>query len=238
MQTSTTLERAIQEEGRALVRCAPGTLVTRAERFSAILGPVLKSHERAGENGIVHLKYNPRPPGEYQPVGEGCAYLSPHTDSPFRDPSPRVIAMGCLAQAGSGGETTLVDGSDLLRFLEREHTEGLAALMRTPVHITRDQSRRTFCVVTPNAEARLELRYRNDAGVSLEVPDEVRDVVRAIAAYVDDPANQEVVTLAANDLLVLDNTRFLHGRLPFDPASGRHLVRVWYSGADLRLGVQ
>lgn len=237
MLNLTTLEHALQEDGRALLKCAPGTLVARAEALAGVLGPVVKSHERAQENGVVHLRYNPRPPGEYQPVGEGCAYLPPHTDSPFRDPSPRVIAMGCIAQAGTGGETILVDGKGLLQRLAREHAGAIDRLSRTSIHITRDQAGRSFRVLTPTAHARTEIRYRNDAGVTLEVPSGLEHACRAIGEYVNDPANREVVTLAANDLLVLDNTRFLHGRLPFEPASGRHLVRVWYAGAGLRLGV-
>jgi gamma-butyrobetaine dioxygenase len=60
--------------------------------------------------------------------------LGAHTDNPYRDPTPGVQLLHCIrADAGGGGETTLVDGFAVAELLERVDPAGYRLLAGTEI---------------------------------------------------------------------------------------------------------
>src|SRR5437016_4146772 len=56
--------------------------------------------------------------------------LGAHTDNPYREPTPTLQLLHCLASSAEGGENTLVDAFRVAEELPRDHFELLA---RTPI---------------------------------------------------------------------------------------------------------
>src|SRR5256714_9488485 len=56
--------------------------------------------------------------------------LGAHTDNPYRDPTPTLQLLHCLASSADGGENTLVDGFRVVQDLTRDDLELLA---RSPI---------------------------------------------------------------------------------------------------------
>ena len=227
---------ALIASGRSLVKCDPGDVEETALALTTELGHTL-SHVRSDALGIVHLKYTEASGEKYHPIGESCSTLLPHTDSPFIESPPRVIGLGCVIPAENGGETTLVDGEALVRHL-RLRPNILTMLTAFEVSISRAEVHGSFPVIAPNSSGRLDIRFRHGEGVTVVVPDEIRESYEVILDYISDVSNQETMMLQSGDLLILDNARMLHGRLAFDPSSTREYIRLWYSGSALELGAR
>jgi alpha-ketoglutarate-dependent taurine dioxygenase len=233
--TRDQILRSLASSGHAIVKCDPGDVAATALALQSILGPVLP-HARSDGSGLVTLRYAAPSSAGYRPIGESCSALHPHTDSPFLEIPPRVVALGCITPAEIGGETTLIDGQTLIRRFESQ-PDAIDLLTTLEVAVTRDEVCGTFPILSAAPGGKCELRFRHGEGVAVDVPAGLRSLYDAVVAYVADSHNQRLLRLAPGDLLLLDNTRMLHGRLAFQPTSTRHYVRLWYSGtADLRLG--
>lgn len=167
-----------------------------------------------------------------EPDPEHLAYtgaaLAPHTDNPYRDPVPTVQLLHCLRGAGTGGETTLVDGfaaANRLRETDRAAFETLSRVW-LPFHYdgpTAVLRCRAPVISVDDAGAVTQVRW-NDRGLQPPdvAPEEIDAVYRALAAF------DEVLTaadlavslrLVPGDCLVFDNTRVLHGRSAYSGAA-------------------
>jgi len=158
--------------------------------------------------------------------------LSPHTDNPYRRPTPTLQLLHCLSSGVEGGETVLVDGFALVERIGRETPDSLAVLARTPIRYAyRDRQTELATdipVVTLNgdgAPAALHLNNRSK-GAPAGSPEQVRDwydAYLALLALVDDRAQQVVFRLEPGDLVLFDNERILHGRTGFTGGGSRQL---------------
>ena len=158
--------------------------------------------------------------------------LSPHTDNPYRRPTPTLQLLHCLASEVGGGETVLVDGFAVVERLRRDSPERLALLARTSIRYAyRDADAELatdVSVVTLDADGSpvaLHLNNRSK-GVPVGTPELVADwydAYLALLALVDDPVQQVAFRLEPGDLVLFDNERILHGRTGFSSAGARHL---------------
>ena len=60
------------------------------------------------------------------------AGLDPHTDNPYRDPTPSIQLLHCRQSARKGGETTLVDGFAAAETLRLRSPDGFELLSQYP----------------------------------------------------------------------------------------------------------
>jgi len=160
--------------------------------------------------------------------------LEPHTDNPYRDPVPGLQLLHCLSNSGDGGETLLVDGfaaAQTLRVNAPDHFEILAS---TPVRFGWGDTGNSFQASKPVIELALDgsiacIRFNNRAFRSIDAPVDQRrawrEAIVALADIINAPASGIDLKLNPGDVLILDNSRVLHGRRSFEdsPSRVRHL---------------
>jgi gamma-butyrobetaine dioxygenase len=199
---------------------APGAVAEVAETFGAV---------RETNYGRV---FDVRVSVDATNLADTALPLSPHTDNPYRRPTPTLQLLHCLSSEVEGGETVLVDGFAVARRLGRDAPGHLALLARTPIRYAyRDgeaQLTADFPVVTldgDGAPATIHLNNRSK-GVPVGAPEQIRDwydAYFALLELVNDQAQQIVFRLEPGELVLFDNERILHGRTGFAGGGARHL---------------
>jgi len=155
--------------------------------------------------------------------------LVPHTEGyEFRGLPPRFMALWCVVPAaGSGGETTMLDGNRLFETLsdeERKHFLSTEYKWRT----TEGLARRGLEYIAdhPVLESIGENMVIRFSGNNMLVPEEdvlARELLERGSEIYDDECVS--VRYERRDMVAWDNWRMLHSRNAFeDPA--RHLKRV------------
>lgn len=225
---------AVREHGAAIVTGVP-SVDHEVERFAEALGHVREvafervhnvRHDPAGYN-VAHT------PGE----------LKPHTDMPSYDWPPSVQLLHFLTNQATGGESTLVDGWAALAELRREAPAHFDTLTRVPVPFQLFSDDEDTWAENPmvqldtSGEVRL-FRFSNQLAQPLSVAfDEVEafyDAYRHLGQIIDSGRYRATFRSGDGDLLTVHSHRVLHGRLPYDPASGaRHLQDVYMEFDDL-----
>ena len=215
--------RDAAELGFSLLRGVPpidGAVADVAERFGAV---------RETNYGRI---FDVRVAVDATNLADTALPLSPHTDNPYRRPTPTLQLLHCVASDVAGGETVLVDGFAIVGRLAAAEPHQLALLARTPIRYAyRDAGAELatdVSVVTLNGDGvpiGLHLNNRSK-GVPAGPPERVEEwyeAYLALLALVDDPAQQVVLRLEAGDLVLFDNERILHGRTGFASGGTRHL---------------
>lgn len=158
--------------------------------------------------------------------------LSPHTDNPYRDPTPTLQLLHCLESEVAGGDTVLVDGFQAVTTLRRESPERLDVLARIPIRYAyRDGSADLAAdvpVVSVDAAGRPAALHVNNRskGVPVGAPGLVAawyDAYFELLRLIEEPAAQLVFRLEPGDLVAFDNVRVLHGRTGFASEGSRRL---------------
>ncbi len=225
---------ALREQGVAVVTGVP-SVDHEVERFAQTIGHV---REVAFER--VH---NVR----HDPAGYNVAHtpveLKPHTDMPSYNWPPSVQLLHFLSNRATGGESTLVDGWAALAELRRDAPEHFDTLTRVPVPYQLFSehedtwAENPMVQLDPHGRVRL-FRFSNQLAQPLAAPFD--DVEAFYAAYrhlgriIDSGRYRATFKSDDGDLLTVHSHRILHGRLPYDPASGaRHLQDVYMEFDDL-----
>jgi gamma-butyrobetaine dioxygenase len=209
--------------GFALLRGVPGetgTVAAVAERFGAV---------RETNYGRF---FDVRVSVDATNLADTSMPLSPHTDNPYRRPTPTLQLLHCLTSDVDGGETVLVDGFAVVERLREVAPPALALLSATPIRYAyRDATAELSTevpVVTLAADGKpvaLHLNNRSK-GVPTGPPSRVAEwyeAYLALLALVDDPGWQFRLRLEAGDLVLFDNERILHGRTGFAGTGNRRL---------------
>jgi gamma-butyrobetaine dioxygenase len=166
------------------------------------------------------------------------AGLAPHTDNPYRDPVPGLQLLHCFVDASTGGETRLVDGFAAAEALRTADPEGFAVLAATPVHFGwgdgANELHTALPVITLDGSGEITaIRYNHRAFKAIAAPPEHRTRWRAayrkLGGLIEAPETGVAFRLSAGDLVIMDNTRVLHGRCAFtdNPGAARHLVGAY-----------
>jgi gamma-butyrobetaine dioxygenase len=158
--------------------------------------------------------------------------LSPHTDNPYREPTPTVQLLHCLASEVEGGHTVLVDGFAAVERLRRGAPSRLATLAGEPIRFAyRDESadlEADVPVVSLDAHGDVVALHLNNRskGVPHGDPAGVAswyDAYLGLVALIEHAELQVVFRLEPGDLIVFDNLRVLHGRTGFASTGTRRL---------------
>jgi gamma-butyrobetaine dioxygenase len=168
---------------------------------------------------------------------ENLAYtglgLPPHTDNPYRDPTPGIQLLHCIrADEGGGGETTLVDGLAAAERLRRADRPAYDLLAATEIGFRYRGSgvdlRARFPVLRLGADGEVaEVRWNTRSCEPFDFgPRLARAYYGAYAAFgrlLADPLLARRLRLRPGDVLVMDNLRVLHGRTRIESPGERHL---------------
>lgn len=153
-----------------------------------------------------------------------------HTDHP----EAAFVCWFCEQQDEQDGASLLLDSRPIVEALPSDLCEALHSVdlwcpplcggpptLRYPVLWRRDGKERVFCSPWLRAASQLQVHQ--------EALDEFR-------ARVSNAARRGTVEvrLSPGDLLVVDNSRVLHGRRAIMPESARRLRRLWVGDADVR----
>ena len=158
--------------------------------------------------------------------------LSPHTDNPYREPTPTLQLLHCLASEVAGGETVLVDGFAVVEELLNRDPDALATLAREPIRYAyRDECADLWTdvpVVSLDPQGAVVALHLNNRSKSVPQGDPERvaawyEAYLALLELVESPELQVVVRLEPGDLVLFDNLRILHGRTGFAGTGTRRL---------------
>ena len=221
--------------GYALTRDVPRR-EGEVARFANLFGPV----RTTGEFGeIFNVRVNPD--------GNDLAYtslaLTGHTDNPYRRAAPEVQLLHAIVNEAEGGESTLTDGFMLAEILRAESPEALSALAETEVLFRFVDARSDLAhagrIVELDARGRpVQIRFsgRVDYARAMEAArlDVFYRARRRFAELAESPRCRRDFRLESGMLLMMDNTRLLHGRAAYRAAGRRHLQGCYMDADPLR----
>jgi gamma-butyrobetaine dioxygenase len=183
----------------------------------------------------------------HDPAGYNVAHtaleLKPHTDLPSYHWPPSVQLLHFLVNEAEGGQSTVTDGWAVLADLRRDDPGAFETLTRVPVafQLFSDDEDTYACsplVQLDTAGRVVTFRYSNQLAQPLDASfadvAAFYDAYRTLGRMVAGGRYTVAFAASSGDLLTVHGHRVLHGRLPFDPASGaRHLQDVYMEYDDL-----
>jgi gamma-butyrobetaine dioxygenase len=164
--------------------------------------------------------------------------LGAHTDNPYRDPTPTLQLLHCLASSAEGGENTLVDSFRVARDLP---DGDVALLSRHPVrfrYADADTDLDTETpVITVDAHGEVQsVHYNTRSAQPFRLPENVLgDYYAAYQRFgrmLESPAYRIQFKLAPGDLFIVDNLRVLHGRTGYASTGGERHLQGCYADRD------
>ncbi|BAY49800.1 hypothetical protein SAMD00079811_74290 [Scytonema sp. HK-05] len=189
----------------------------------------VKRHKRSDENGIVLVEnLGNSPLATTYLATTNQAHLM-HTDGPYEMEPPKIVAMQCEIPSKDGGLSQIVYSESVYEYLMENYLQELHRLFTYPLTITRGDQTATRTVFVEK-EGRISMTFRADSIISIAIPLQLEKVFRIIKNYVNDPNNQFIFELKANQIVILDNTSVLHGRTSFPDNEVRKLNRLWFDG--------
>ncbi len=179
------------------------------------------------------------------PTSEDLGYtdhkLPGHIDKPYRDPSPTITLLHCLANRVDGGDSTLVDGFCLAEELRHTDPAAFELLATTPVtYLYRDadtELRHEGTIIGTDGRKKVTHIRMNPFSIQPFYA-EPETMMAFYAAYqefgrmMEDDAYRLTFKLNPGDLLILDNLRILHGRLAYKNSGGERLLEGCFSDQD------
>lgn len=167
--------------------------------------------------------------------------LQSHSDLPYWQRPPGTQFLHCLISEAEGGESTLVDGFNAARLLQQQDSNAYELLKSQSIpfrfHDDEWDISWTAPTIRCDAEDQLnEIRYHSALTAPLDIPaDNVLPFYKAyrqLTEIIRAPENILQIRLAPGDLMVFDNGRALHGRMSFDPSTGRRHLQGCYVDND------
>jgi alpha-ketoglutarate-dependent taurine dioxygenase len=189
----------------------------------------VKRHQRSDENGVVPVENLGQPLATTGRISATNQNHPLHTDGSADMEPPKIVALQCETPSKSGGFSQLVYAASVYEYLTENYLQELQNLFTNPVSITKGfktASRALFL----EKEGRISMTFQANSIVSLEMPPQIEKVFNIIKKYVNDPKNQFIFPLKANQILLLNNTCILHGRTAFPDNEVRKLNRLWFDG--------
>lgn len=171
--------------------------------------------------------------------------LGMHNDLPYFQYVPGIIFLHCITQfEGKGGENDLADGFHIANYLKQFHPREYRILTDTPVYfwdkgvaqVKQETSEYHKIVNIPIiVEDRLSgdvIRVNNSQlrNSYLDLPPEQVTAWYAALRLFNQTLDQQSIRnkLSSGEMLVMDNTRLLHGRTGYDSAQGeRHMNQAY-----------
>ncbi len=225
---------AVRDYGVALVRGTP-SLDGEVARFAETIGHV---RETAFER-IHNVRHDPT---GYN-VAHTAMELKPHTDMPSYHWPPSVQLLHFLRNEATGGESTVTDGWAILADLQHDDPAAFETLARVPVAFqlfsdTEDTYAQAPMIQLDTQGRVATFRFSNQLAQPLDASfEDVEAFYRAyrkLGRMIDSDRYKVALKTSSGDLLTVHGHRVMHGRLPFDPASGeRHLQDVYMEYDDL-----
>jgi gamma-butyrobetaine hydroxylase len=221
--------RAVDDLGFAvLTGCGtePGTVTKVAELFGFV------RETNYGRLFDVKTVVNPTNLA-YTGLGLGA-----HTDNPYRDPTPTLQLLHCLASSADGGENTLVDAFRVANDLSDEDFELLSSCAVTFRYADADTDLDTDVpVITADVNGDVQsVHYNTRSAQPFRLPEDVMgDYYAAYQRFgrmLESTDYRIRLKLAPGDLFIVDNLRVLHGRTGYASSGGERHLQGCYADRD------
>lgn len=153
-----------------------------------------------------------------------------HTDGAFSRELPVVVALQCETPARQGGSNSIVDGKALFEYLYDNFRNELIELFDPQAMTIKRLDEQATRAIFAISGGRIQVCFRCDRSVMVQFKAALGSIIEEIQSFLEDPKHQFTYTLAAGDILVLDNGRVLHGRGEFGAFDERKMNRIWFDG--------
>ena len=164
--------------------------------------------------------------------------LGAHTDNPYREPTPTLQLLHCLASSADGGENTLVDAFRVAQDLPREDLE---LLVVQPIHFRYTDAdthlEAEWPVISLDARGRVcAVHYNTRSAQPFRFPSD--RVGRYYEAYqrfgrmLEEERYRIQFKLDPGDLFIVDNLRVMHGRTGYASSGGERHLQGCYADRD------
>ena len=190
----------------------------------------VKRHHRSDKNGIVSVKNLGNSLATTAPISTTNQMHPMHTDGSADIYPPKIVTMQCETPSKNGGFSQIVYGESVYEYLTENHPQELQKLFTHPVTVTNLGGKTDTRSIFSENKGRMSITFKADSVVSTEIPPQIQKAFNIIKNYVNDPKNQFIFKLKANQILLLDNTSVLHGRTSFPQNEVRKLNRLWFDG--------
>ena len=164
--------------------------------------------------------------------------LGAHTDNPYRDPTPTLQLLPCLASSAAGGESTLVDGFRVAHDLAVEDFELLsscAIAFRYADAETVLEAERPVIVTDVRGDIQA-VHYNTRSAQPFRLPDDVvgeyYEAYQRFGRMLDSAEYRIELRLEPGDLFIVDNLRVLHGRTGYAATGGERHLQGCYADRD------
>ncbi|MGH3964689.1 MAG: TauD/TfdA family dioxygenase [Pseudonocardiaceae bacterium] len=243
------VSRKLRQECAVIIQDAPTTDTALVIAASA-MGVVTEDHEPGLSGSLVPglpgwLVYHIGPaitaPAN-QPTNLPSAQrhdaLPFHTDSPYSDDPPRVVVLACVEpDRDSGGLSLFIPVDRIISEMKADGREREVRLLQDPcfpfaIELEGDRPRVHIRHILRLVDGDIFVRYHAKrlqvgsqlAPESLDV--EHKTALEVFQAVLHRPSLPTSFLLQANDLLIFDNLRVLHGRTEMSLRSNRHIKKL------------
>jgi len=164
--------------------------------------------------------------------------LGAHTDNPYRDPTPTLQLLHCLASSAEGGENTLVDAFRVVQDLPLEDFELLTSCAVSFRYADAETELETETqVITADVRGDVQaVHYNTRSALPFRLPDdligEYYEAYQRFGRMLDSPEYRIRFKLAPGDLFIVDNLRVLHGRTGYAAPGGERHLQGCYADRD------
>jgi alpha-ketoglutarate-dependent taurine dioxygenase len=180
-------------------------LVAVARRLMAI-----RAHRDAAPDGVTEITDLGTTASGYAAFTD--SELIPHTDGSSMPDPPGLLLLTCVQPAAQGGATLVADGAGVVATLAARHPAALRSLSAPRAAFFGAADGYLGAVFEPAGSDRMRIRLRLDDLVRFSA--DAAAAIPSLRAAIS--RDLRTLHLRPGDSVMLSNTRWLHGRSPFD----------------------
>ncbi len=208
----------------------------RLENFLSSLGKLYPT-----EYGqTCTIKKNPNPKN----VATDSDYMLPlHTDLRFASGHRLIVGQYCVENKAKGGESILVDGFKVAEDFRNNHPYYYKLLSEIPVYYRNFDAEMQYFfqhktpILKLDKDGNLSDIYFGPHNcdrdhIALDIISDYYEAYCAFYRELKNPNYQYIFRLERGQILLMQNFRMIHGRMPFNASSGFRHVEVGYADWD------
>lgn len=171
---------------------------------------VIRADRDAAPDGVTEITDLGTTAAEYAAFTD--SELIPHTDGSSTPDPPGLLLLTCVQPAAAGGATLVADGAEIVATLAARYPAALRSLSAPRAAFFGAADGYLGAVFEPAGSDRMRVRLRLDDLVrfSADAAAAIPSLRAAISRHL------KTLPLGPGDSVMLCNTRWLHGRSPFD----------------------
>ena len=148
-----------------------------------------------------------------------------HTDCSYEPETPNFFALQCIhSDKLGGGKNLFVDASTLIQHLSHTSLKTLQSEL-VEIRVPPEFKRGVGTIYAHVIDANFNVRYRKELIVESSLTENLKIALDEFDLLCHSPLLNRLFELNDNQILILDNRRYLHARTKIND-SKRHLIRI------------